>query len=151
MIIPLVTERESSEFPSSTWFQSAETRRAKPKRQVKAKQSFSGILLEVPFLVTCSSLPIKHWVSKTSIFLTPVISFGGFPCGSAGKESACNVGDLGLIPGFGRSPGEGKGYPLQYPGLETFMDYIVHGVAKSWTWLSIFHFTSLHLTWLCFV
>ena len=40
-----------------------------------------------------------------------------FPCGSAGKESACNVGDLGLIPGLGRSPGEGKGYPLQYSGL----------------------------------
>ena len=42
----------------------------------------------------------------------------GSPCGSAGKESACNVGDLGLIPGLGRSPGEGKGYPLQYSGLE---------------------------------
>ena len=40
----------------------------------------------------------------------------GFPCGSAGKESACNAGDLGLIPGLGRSPGEGKGYPLQYSG-----------------------------------
>ena len=42
----------------------------------------------------------------------------GFPCGSAGKESACNVGDLGLIPGLGRSLGEQKGYPLQYSGLE---------------------------------
>ena len=42
----------------------------------------------------------------------------GFPCGSAGKESACNVGDLGLIPGLGRSLGEGKGYPIQYSGLE---------------------------------
>ena len=42
----------------------------------------------------------------------------GFPCGSAGKESACNVGDLGSIPRLGRSPGEGKGYPLQYSGLE---------------------------------
>ena len=41
----------------------------------------------------------------------------GFPGGSAGKESACNVGDLGSIPGLGRSPGEGKGYPLQYSGL----------------------------------
>ena len=47
----------------------------------------------------------------------------GFPCGSAGKESAGNVGDLGLIPGLGRSPGEGKGYPLQYSGLEISMDY----------------------------
>ena len=43
----------------------------------------------------------------------------GFPCGSSGKESACNVGDLGSIPGLGQSPGEGKGYPLQYSDLET--------------------------------
>ena len=64
----------------------------------------------------------------------------GFPCGSAGKESACNAGDLGLIPGLGRSPGEGKGYPLQYSGLENPMDCIVHGVAKSRTQLSNFHF-----------
>ena len=56
-----------------------------------------------------------------------------FPCGSAGKESAYNVGDLGSIPGLGRSPGEGKGYPLQYSGLENSMDCIVHGVAKSQT------------------
>ena len=55
----------------------------------------------------------------------------GYPCGSAGKESTCNVEDLGLIPGLGRSPGEGKGYPLQYSGLENSMGYTVHGVAKS--------------------
>ena len=55
----------------------------------------------------------------------------GFPGGSAGKESACNVGDLGLIPGLGRSPGERKGYPLQYSNLENSMDCIVLGVAKS--------------------
>ena len=47
--------------------------------------------------------------------------------GSDGKESACNMGDLGLIPGFGRSPGEGKGYPLQYSGLENSMGCILHG------------------------
>ena len=52
-------------------------------------------------------------------------------CGSAGKESASNVGDLGSVPGLERSPGEEKGYPLQYFGLETFMDCIVHGVAES--------------------
>ena len=46
----------------------------------------------------------------------------GSPCGSTGKESACNVGDLGSIPGLGRSPGEGRGYPLQYSGLENSMD-----------------------------
>ena len=55
----------------------------------------------------------------------------GFPCGSAGKESACYVGDLVLILGLGTSPGEGKGNPLQYSGLENSMDCIVHGVTKS--------------------
>ena len=50
--------------------------------------------------------------------------FLSFPCGSAGKESAGNVGDLGSIPGLRRSPGEGKGYPLQYSGLEKSKDYI---------------------------
>ena len=52
------------------------------------------------------------------------------------KESACSVGDLGLMSGLGRSPIEGKGYPLQYSGLENSMDSIVHGVAKSQTRLS---------------
>ena len=61
----------------------------------------------------------------------------GFPCGSAGKESACNVGDLGSIPGLGRSPGEGKGCPLQCSGLESS---IIHGVTKSRTRLSNFHY-----------
>ena len=65
------------------------------------------------------------------------------PGGSAGNESACNVGDLGLLPGLGRSSGEGNGYPLQYPGMENSMDCIVHGVTKSWTQLSDFHFTSV--------
>ena len=83
------------------------------------------------------------WVGKicwrrdrlpTSVFL-------GFPCGSAGKESACNAGDLGLIPGLGRSSGEGKGYLLQYSGLENPMDCIVHEIAKNQTGLSNFHFT----------
>ena len=63
----------------------------------------------------------------------------GFPGGSAGKEFTCNVEDLGLIPGLGRSPAEGKGYPLQYSGLENSMDCIVHGVTKRWTRLSDFH------------
>ena len=59
-----------------------------------------------------------------------------FTCSSAGKESACNVGGLASIPGSGRSPGEGKGYPLQYSGLENTTDCIVHGVAKGQTRLS---------------
>ena len=57
----------------------------------------------------------------------------GFPGDSAGIDSACNTGDLGLIPGLGKSPGEGNGYPLQYSGLENSMDYRVHGVTKSRT------------------
>ena len=65
--------------------------------------------------------------------------------GSNGKESACHAGDLGLIPGLGKSPGKGHGYLLQYSCLENAMDRgawqaTVHGVTKSWTWLSDFHF-----------
>ena len=58
---------------------------------------------------------------------------------SAGRESACSSGDLGSIPESGRSPGEGKGYPLQYSGLENSMDCVIHGVTKSQTRLSNFH------------
>ena len=65
--------------------------------------------------------------------------FLSFPCGSAGKKSVCNVGDLGLIPGLGWSPGEGKGYPLQYSGLENSIDCTVHRVTKNRTWLRDFH------------
>ena len=54
--------------------------------------------------------------------MLPTAVFSGFPCGSAGKESTCNMGDLSWIPGLGRSPGEGKGYPLQYSGLDNSMD-----------------------------
>ena len=71
----------------------------------------------------------------------------GFPGGSAGKETTCNAEDLGSIPGLGRSPGEVKGYPLQYSDLENSMDGIVHGVTKSRAQLSDFHFgyyTALH-------
>ena len=62
-----------------------------------------------------------------------------FPGGSASKESACNAGDLGLIPGLGKSPGEEKGYPLQYSDLESSLDCIVHGVAKGQAQLNDFH------------
>ena len=61
----------------------------------------------------------------------------GFSESSVGKESACNADS---IPGVGRSAGEGKGYTLQYSGLESSMDCTVHGVAKSWTWVSDFYF-----------
>ena len=68
--------------------------------------------------------------------LSPVNAFNAHlsvPDSSAGKESACNAEDPSLIPGTGRSDGEGNGYLLQYSGLENSMDCIVHGVAKSWT------------------
>ena len=83
----------------------------------------------------------SHW--RGSRLPTPV--FFGFPCGSAGKESACNAGDLGSLPGLRRSPGEGKGYPLQYSGLENFMDCIVHGVAKSQIRLSDLHSLNINM------
>ena len=68
-----------------------------------------------------------------------------FPGSSVVKESACNVGDMGLIPGLGRSPAEGNGNPLQYSCLENYMDRgawwtTVHGVTKSWIRLTDFHF-----------
>ena len=80
----------------------------------------------------------QDFPSRDNWLLNPRL---GFPGGSAGKESACNAGDLGSIPGLGRSPGEGHSYPLQYSGLENSMDCIVLGVAKSQTRLSDFYFT----------
>ena len=73
-------------------------------------------------------------------FIKSLIPFMGFSGGSAGKESTCNVGDLGSIPGLGRSPEEGKGCPLQYSGLENSVNCTVHGVTKSPIGLSDFHF-----------
>ena len=94
----------------------------------------------------CRRAWFNSWVRKINWrrdrLPTPV--FLGFPFGSAGKESACNAGDLGSAPGLGRCPGEGKGYPLQYSGLENSMDCIAHGVAKSRTRLSHFHFHLKH-------
>ena len=106
---------------------------------------------------------LDHMVTVLIVFKEPPYrSLGNFPCGSAGKESACSAGDLGLIPGVGRFPGEGYGNPFQYSGLENSMDCIVHGVAKSRTRLSdfslslfTFHtilhssYTNLHSCWQC--
>ena len=99
----------------------------------------------------CRRPRFNSWVGKIrwrrGRLPTPVLL--GFPFGSAGKESSCNAGDQGSIPGLGRSPGEGIGYPLQYSGLENSTDCIVHGVAKSWTRLSDCHIgTSLVVQWL---
>ena len=79
----------------------------------------------------------KGYVTHSSIL--------GLPLWLSDKESVCNVGDLGSIPGLGRSPGEGKGYSLQYSGLENSMDCNVCGVAKNQTRLSDFHFHFLAL------
>ena len=80
-----------------------------------------------------------HW--RRDRLPTPV--FLGFPCGSAGKESTFNARDLRLIPGLGRSPGEGSGCSLQFSGLENSMDFIVCAVAKNQTQLSDFHLLNL--------
>ena len=69
----------------------------------------------------------------------PQYLFRSGPDGSDGKEFACSAGDPGLIHGLGRSPEEGLGYLLQYSGLENSIDFLVHGVAKSWARLSDFH------------
>ena len=97
----------------------------------------------------CSFLATQCiWVSLQTLNKLLVYKIQGFPGGSDDKEFTCNVGDLGLIPMLGRSPGEVIGYPLQYSGLENPTDRgawwaIVHGVAKNQTRLSDFTFTSL--------
>ena len=73
---------------------------------------------------------------KPIMFIQTIMAYKvGLPCGSAGKESSCNVGNLGSVPGLEKFPGEGKSYPFQYSGLENSMNCIciVHEVAKSWT------------------
>ena len=94
---------------------------------------------------------LQYWVEKIPCRMDrlPTSVFLGFFCGSAGKESACNVENLGWIHGLGRFLGEGKGYPFQYSGLENSMKYIVHEVTKSRTWLSSSHLQELSRTeWL---
>ena len=99
--------------------------------------AFFMVQLSYPYMTTGKTSTTRTFVSKVISLLLNMLSrfVMGFPDGSAGKESACNVGDLGLTPGLGRSPGERKGYPLQYSGLENSMDCMVHEVSKSWTQL----------------
>ena len=99
-----------------------------------------GGLILVPVYPRVMQKRFKNWKKL------PFTDHLGFPGGSAGKESACNEGDLGLIPGLGRSLGEGKGYPIQYSGPENSMDCIGQGITKSQTQLSDFH--SLLQDWL---
>ena len=107
----------------------------------------------VKICLQCRRPQFNSWVRKICWRRDrlPSLVFLGFPCGSSGKESACNAGDLGSIPGLERSPGKGKGYSLQYSGLENSMACIVHGVTKSQTRLSdftfTFHFVYLRRKW----
>ena len=114
------------------------------------KSNFKNWIIKVSIKYLDVILLFLKSVSTSSSFTTQETSgdwliFWLFPHlyvlgGSAGKESTCNGGDLGSVPDLGRSPGEGNGYLLQYSGLESYMDCIFHGVAKSWTQLSGFHF-----------
>ena len=106
------------------------------------RASLEALLVRNPPAVRETWFRSLLWEDPLEKGRLPTPAFLGFPGGSAGEESACNVGDLGSIPALGRSPGEGKGYPLQYSGLENSMDCIVHGVyTKSRTRLSDFHFS----------
>ena len=98
-------------------------------------------------MLSCSALLQKNMTLCVSFQVSVLLHWliylpytKDFPHGSAGKESTYNAGDLGSIPGLGRSPEEGNGYPLQYSGLENSMDCIIHRVTKSQTWLRDFHF-----------
>ena len=106
-----------------------------------------SVLVAVLF---CRSLIIclGKFLSKSLFGFNMSYGSSYFPGGWEGKASACNAGDPGLIPGLGRSPGEGNGNPLQYSSLENPMDRgawyaIVHGVANSWTRLNNFTLLSL--------
>ena len=102
--------------------------------QGKVRKSFLSAVSQLPSAWSTQFAKVPYFEVALSDL------WRGFPDSSVGKESACNAGNLGSIPGLGRSPGEGKGYPLQYSGLENSMDCIVYGVALSQTRLSNFHF-----------
>ena len=88
---------------------------------------------EAPKRIIDANILLQIIKSKSNPKLDMIRLILGFPGGSVGKESTCNAEDLGSNPGLRRSPGEGNGYPLQYFGLVNSMDFIVHGVTKTWT------------------
>ena len=90
------------------------------KASVLRCSAFFIVQLSHPYITSGKTIALTRWtfVGKVMSLLLNMLSRLGFPCGSAGKESTCNAGDLGSIPGLWRSPGEGKGYPLRYSGLE---------------------------------
>ena len=92
--------------------------------KVKEESEKAGLKLNSQKMKIMASCPITSWQidGEEVKTVTDFISWRGFPGGSDGKESACNVGDTNSIPGLGRPPGEGKGYPHQYSGLENSMN-----------------------------
>ena len=115
-----------------------------PDPRIKPRSPMS-LALQVDSLLTesCGKPSLHVHVIATGSYENRkrILIAYGFPCSSDGKESACNAGDLGSIPGSGRSPGEENGNPLQYSSLENSIDKgawqaTVYGVAKSWTQLS---------------
>ena len=101
---------------------------------------------------TCNAgdpVEFLSWEDPLEKGLGTFFSVLGLPSGSTGKESACDAGDLGSIPGLGRSPGEGKGYPLQSSDPENAMDYIVYGVTKRQTRLSNIIYTPVKYRLCC--
>ena len=113
---------------------------APPSMGFSRQECWSGVPLPSPSL-QCRRPQFNSWVRKFPWRRdrVPIPVFLGFPGGLEGKESTCKSEDMGSIPGLGRSPGEGIGYPLQYSVLENSVDCIVHGVAKSRTQQSDFH------------
>ena len=100
------------------------------------------------FNISASKFQLLRVAAKfTLVVILGSFKLFGFPGGSTGRESTCNAGELASIPGLGRSPGEVKGYPLQYSGLENSMDYTVHGVTESQTQLSDLRICTFNLFW----
>ena len=114
--------------------------------------AWNSVIQKTELLKRTANILKQLVCSVTKSWLAPCnptdCNTSGFPCGSADKEIHLQcLGDLSSIRGLGRSPGEGHSKPLQYSGLENPMDCIVHGVAKSRTRLSNFHFLSLFITY----
>ena len=120
-----------SDFPFTFHFHALEKEMATHSSILAWRAPGTGDWWAAIYGVAQSGAQLKRLSSSSSI---------GLPRWLSWYESTCNVGDLGSITGLGRSPGEGKGYPLRYSGLENSMDAIVHRVAKSRTRLSNFHF-----------
>ena len=142
LLLLIPTHKSSQSFTRTNKGSVVQSRRCQCEKQnvLDPLVRFSFCLWDVPvrncLLQELKNLVLKLWEYSRSKMILWLFY-------SKGESSAIHVHlvphDLGSIPGLGRSPGEGKGYPLQYSGLESSMGCIVHGVAKSRTWLSDFH------------